>query len=130
MLARLARSARVTASPALRLAQRHMAMGPAVGGQVSDETLEKLSKLSSQALVDGLWVMGWPTAMIEGARGLQPGQKCAGMSDCASSPPTLQSEQSVRRLRDCQKDRREWQSRQRHGTSVSSTPCAKPASQL
>ena len=75
MLARLARSARVTTSPALRLAQRHMAMGPAVGGKVSDELLDKLSTLSSQALVDGLWVMGWPTAMIEGARGLKPGQK-------------------------------------------------------
>jgi NADPH2:quinone reductase len=55
-----------------------MAMGPAVGGQVSDEMLEKLSGLSTQALIDGLWVMGWPDAFIEGARGLKPGQKCAG----------------------------------------------------
>ena len=33
---------------------------------------------SPQALVDGLWVMGWPPAMVEGARGLKPGQKCKG----------------------------------------------------
>lgn len=40
--------------------------------------LEKLKGLSTQALIDGLWVMGWPGAHIEGARGLVPGQKCAG----------------------------------------------------
>ena len=34
--------------------------------------------LSTQALVDGLWVMGWPPAMIEGARALAKGQKCVG----------------------------------------------------
>jgi len=55
-----------------------MAMGPAVGGTVSDEMLEKLSSLSTQALIDGLWVMGWPDAFIEGARPLKPGQKCSG----------------------------------------------------
>jgi len=55
-----------------------MAMGPAVGGTVSDEMLEKLSGLSTQALIDGLWVMGWPDAFIEGARPLKPGQKCSG----------------------------------------------------
>ncbi|KAJ8598909.1 hypothetical protein CTAYLR_010335 [Chrysophaeum taylorii] len=40
--------------------------------------LDKLSLLSTQALVDGLWVMGWPTAHIMGARPLAAGQKCAG----------------------------------------------------
>jgi len=60
------------------LPKRGMAMGPASGGSVSDEMLEKLSKLSTQALIDGLWVMGWPGAHIEGARGLASGQKCAG----------------------------------------------------
>ena len=62
----------------LRPQPRGMAMGAAVGGHVSDELLEKLGSLSTQALVDGLWVMGWPTAFIEGARPLAKGQKCAG----------------------------------------------------
>eukprot|EP00525_Craspedostauros_australis_P002491 CAMPEP_0198134912 /NCGR_PEP_ID=MMETSP1442-20131203/60317_1 /TAXON_ID= /ORGANISM="Craspedostauros australis, Strain CCMP3328" /LENGTH=255 /DNA_ID=CAMNT_0043796069 /DNA_START=492 /DNA_END=1259 /DNA_ORIENTATION=- len=34
--------------------------------------------LSTQALVDGLWVMGWPAAQIDGARPLAPGMKCVG----------------------------------------------------
>ena len=38
-----------------------MAMGPAQGGEISDELLAKLGSLSTQALVDGLWVMGWPS---------------------------------------------------------------------
>ena len=59
-------------------ARRTLAMGPASGGSVSDEMLAKLGELSTQALIDGLWVMGWPGAHIEGARGLAPGQKCAG----------------------------------------------------
>jgi len=60
--------------------QRSMAMGPAASpkGPVSDELLEKLSTLSTQSLIDGLWVMGWPTAFIEGARPLGKGMKCAG----------------------------------------------------
>ena len=86
MLARAIRSAaRPMAAGALRsipvpaiASQRAMAMGPAVGGQVSDELLDKLATLSTQSLIDGLWVMGWPTAFIEGARGLAPGMKCAG----------------------------------------------------
>jgi len=57
---------------------RHLAMGPASGGEVSDEMLDKLSSLSTQALIDGLWVMGWPSSFIEGARPLGKGQKCAG----------------------------------------------------
>eukprot|EP00293_Proteomonas_sulcata_P011244 CAMPEP_0184291514 /NCGR_PEP_ID=MMETSP1049-20130417/3523_1 /TAXON_ID=77928 /ORGANISM="Proteomonas sulcata, Strain CCMP704" /LENGTH=276 /DNA_ID=CAMNT_0026598991 /DNA_START=12 /DNA_END=842 /DNA_ORIENTATION=- len=59
-------------------AMRSMALGPASGGQVSDEMLAKLKKLSTQAIIDGLWVMGWPTSFIEGARALGKGQKCAG----------------------------------------------------
>uniref|UniRef100_A0A6U4PYF8 Enoyl reductase (ER) domain-containing protein n=2 Tax=Hemiselmis andersenii TaxID=464988 RepID=A0A6U4PYF8_HEMAN len=45
---------------------------------ISDELLGKLGKLSTQALVDGLWVMGWPPAQIEGARSLAKGMKCVG----------------------------------------------------
>lgn len=57
---------------------RSFASGPASGGSVSDEMLEKLGSLSTQALVDGLWVMGWPSAQIDGARPLAPGMKCVG----------------------------------------------------
>jgi len=87
MLARALRSAArplagglgCTVLPALPIAAtRSMAMGPAVGGKVSDELLEKLGTLSTQSLIDGLWVMGWPTAFIEGARPLGKGMKCAG----------------------------------------------------
>ena len=39
---------------------------------------QKLGTLSTQGLIDGLWVMGWPTAYIEGARPLAPGHKCCG----------------------------------------------------
>ena len=60
------------------LTRRTLATGPASGGSVSDEMIEKLGSLSTQALIDGLWVMGWPTAQIEGARSLGKGQKCAG----------------------------------------------------
>lgn len=84
MLARLAqRSTRLARPSALapmasRLQQRGMAMGPASGGEVSDELLDKLGTLSTQSLIDGLWVMGWPDATIEGARPLGKGQKCVG----------------------------------------------------
>ncbi len=40
--------------------------------------LSKLGSLSTQALVDGLWVMGWPSAQIDAARPLAPGMKCVG----------------------------------------------------
>ena len=64
---------------ALSQPARFMAQGPKASATVvSDELLEKLSTLSTQSLIDGLWVMGWPTAFIEGARPLKPGQKCAG----------------------------------------------------
>ena len=58
---------------------RSMALGPAAAATtVSDELLDKLNTLSTQALIDGLWVLGWPTAFIEGARPLRAGMKCAG----------------------------------------------------
>lgn len=57
---------------------RSFASGPVSGGEISDELLEKLSTLSTQALVDGLWVMGWPNAQINGARPLAPDMKCVG----------------------------------------------------
>lgn len=53
-------------------------MGPAKGGEVSDAMLDKLATLSTQSLIDGLWVMGWPSSFIEGARPLAKGHKCAG----------------------------------------------------
>jgi len=40
-----------------RTPQRHPYHRPASGGAVSDEMLAKLGKLSTQAIVDGLWVM-------------------------------------------------------------------------
>ena len=58
--------------------RRSFASGPASGGSISDEMLQKLGSLSTQALVDGLWVMGWPSAQIDGARPLTSGMKCAG----------------------------------------------------
>jgi len=85
MLARALRSAgRPLAMGASRIGapaatlQRAMALGPAAGGTISDELLEKLGTLSTQSLIDGLWVMGWPTSFIEGARGLEKGMKCCG----------------------------------------------------
>ena len=57
---------------------RGFALGPASGGEISDELLKKLGSLSTQALVDGLWVMGWPSAQIDGARPLSPEMKTVG----------------------------------------------------
>jgi regulator of RNase E activity RraA len=58
--------------------KRAFATGPASSGEVSDELLEKLGSLSTQALIDGLWVMGWPPAQIDAARPLAKGMKCVG----------------------------------------------------
>jgi regulator of RNase E activity RraA len=69
------RRAAVLARPILT---RSLATGPASGGVISDELLQKLGSLSTQALVDGLWVMGWPSAQIDGARPLAKGMKCVG----------------------------------------------------
>ena len=60
------------------VAKRSFALGPASGGEISDELLAKLGTLSTQALVDGLWVMGWPSAQIDAARPLSPEMKCVG----------------------------------------------------
>ena len=56
------------------------ATGPAASsaGTISDELLMKLKTMSTQALIDGLWIMGWPDSFIEGARPLSPNQKMAG----------------------------------------------------
>lgn len=61
-----------------KTAVRCFAQGPASGGEISDELLAKLGSLSTQALVDGLWVMGWPSAQIDGARPLSPDMKTVG----------------------------------------------------
>lgn len=63
---------------AARILTRGMATGPASGGTISDELLQKLGSLSTQALVDGLWVMGWPNAQINGVRSLTPEMKVCG----------------------------------------------------
>lgn len=79
MLQTACRFARRQPSSLLRnVGVRGMALGPAKGGEISDDLLEKLGKLSTQALVDGLWVMGWPSAQINGARPLHPSHKCVG----------------------------------------------------
>jgi hypothetical protein len=58
---RAATAAASRSNATIHIAQRTMAMGPASGGEISDELLAKLGSLSTQALVDGLWVMGWPS---------------------------------------------------------------------
>jgi len=57
---------------------RTLATGPQAGGEISDELLARLGSLSTQALVDGLWVMGWPNAQLDGARALDKSHKCVG----------------------------------------------------
>lgn len=74
----LSSALRRTVYSSRKIVARSFATGPASGGSVSDGMLEKLSSLSTQALVDGLWVMGWPSAQIDGARPLTSGMKCAG----------------------------------------------------
>jgi regulator of RNase E activity RraA len=69
---------RRTALCSNRLVLRSFASGPASGGTISDDMLKKLGSLSTQALVDGLWVMGWPPAQINGARPLDSKMKCVG----------------------------------------------------
>jgi len=74
----LSSSLRHTVFSSRKFLARSFASGPASGGTISDEMLQKLGSLSTQALVDGLWVMGWPSAQIDGARPLTSGMKCAG----------------------------------------------------
>merc|ERR1719162_1916679 len=68
----------LSSSSSSSLARRAMATGPASGGEISDELLSRLGSLSTQALVDGLWVMGWPNAQIDGTKALHPSHKCVG----------------------------------------------------
>ena len=73
----LARSLRTSSSRAAKAATavRCLASGPPRNAtEISDELLNKLGSLSTQALIDGLWVMGWPTSHIMGARPLTEGQ--------------------------------------------------------
>mmetsp|Transcript_4498 Transcript_4498/g.5206 ORF Transcript_4498/g.5206 Transcript_4498/m.5206 type:complete len:281 (+) Transcript_4498:168-1010(+) len=74
----LSSALRHTRSNFLRSSLRSFASGPSQGGEISDELLQKLGTLSTQALVDGLWVMGWPNAQINGARALDSRMKCVG----------------------------------------------------
>ena len=80
LLLRAARLPTGHGGPPRSLLRRALATGPASGGAVSDELLAKLGGLSTQALIDGRWVMGWRSSHIEGARGLSQGQKGAGRS--------------------------------------------------
>lgn len=69
------------AGGAFAVKARWASVGPAASAKkISDDLLKKLSSLSTQALIDGLWVMGWPPAYIEGARplGSMKGKKMAG----------------------------------------------------
>ena len=45
---------------------------------ITDETLNILKGIPTQTLIDGLWVKGWPTTYVEGARPLQKGQSMVG----------------------------------------------------
>jgi len=45
---------------------------------IADETLSVLKSIPTQTLIDGLWVKGWPSTYVEGARPLQQGQSMAG----------------------------------------------------
>lgn len=74
----LSSSFRRTAFSSRNILARSFATGPSSGGEISDEMLQKLGSLSTQALVDGLWVMGWPSAQIDGARPLVNDMKCVG----------------------------------------------------
>jgi regulator of RNase E activity RraA len=66
-------------SRTLCITTRHFATGPAAAAvSVSDELLSQLGQLSTQALVDGLWVLGWPPAQIDAARPLAPKMTCVG----------------------------------------------------
>jgi regulator of RNase E activity RraA len=45
---------------------------------IADETLGILKSIPTQTLIDGLWVKGWSSTYVEGARPLQQGQSMAG----------------------------------------------------
>ena len=65
------------------VARRAFATGPASGGEISDDLLSRLGSLSTQALVDGLWVM-------------PAGQSNPDMSSLSMSPQAAQLLQSLR----------------------------------
>ena len=46
--------------------------------QIGEATLETLGQIPTQTVIDALWVKGWPTTFIEGARPLQLGQHMVG----------------------------------------------------
>ena len=72
-LVNMFRRALPRAAPAFGV--RAFASGPAAGGHISDELLDKLGGLSTQALIDGLWVMGWPSSQLDDVRPLSPTMK-------------------------------------------------------
>jgi len=74
----LSSALRRTSTNIVRSSLRSFASGPSQGGEIPDELLQKLGALSTQALVDGLWVMGWPNAQINGSRALDSKMKCVG----------------------------------------------------
>jgi len=84
MLSRLSRmsgtrAASLAARPLMQQGVRMMATGPAASAKtIPDDLLKKLGTISTQGLIDGLWVMGWPTSFIEGARPLGAGMKACG----------------------------------------------------
>merc|ERR1719313_3013243 len=84
MLSRLSRmsgtrAASLAARPLMQQGVRRMATGPAASAKtIPDDLLKKLGTISTQGLIDGLWVMGWPTSFIEGARPLGAGMKACG----------------------------------------------------
>jgi hypothetical protein len=97
-------------SPLLLSQQRAaFATGPAAGGEISDDLLQKLGSLSTQALVDGLWVMGWPSSQIDAARPLAPSMKCVGRAvtlrfvparpDIVASKPPVKPHPNTKRLK-------------------------------
>ena len=45
---------------------------------ISEETLDTLKKIPTQTIIDGLWVKGWPSSYIQGARPLLLEQSMAG----------------------------------------------------
>ena len=45
---------------------------------ITDIQIEALRTIPTQTVIDALWVKGYPSTMIEGARPLQPAQRMAG----------------------------------------------------
>ena len=45
---------------------------------ISEDRLNILKNIPTQTIIDALWVMGWPSSYVEGARPLQLGQNMSG----------------------------------------------------